>query len=164
MFDKRKLFESLCERLAAMIKGAAEARMVSEAESRSHKGAMSSRYDTFKEEAQALAGGQGKREMDLTRDLSRLQVLMNDHRIFLPAEKVRVGAIVRVKDLDKNEEAWYLNVNAGGGLEIEAEGVKLKSLNLSTPLGQSLFKREDGDQAEFEIEGRVRRLEILEIQ
>lgn len=164
MFDKKRLFESLCEQLRTMINEASAARLVSETESRAHKGAMSSRYDTFKEEAQALAGGHGKREMNLKQELSRLLSFLTYPGVLAPADKVQPGAIVRVKDLNSGDEIYYLIVSAGGGLDLDADDIKFKALSFSTPLGHALLRKEEGDVVEFAVEDRERQLEILEIQ
>lgn len=62
-------------------------------ESKAHKGAMASRYDTFKEEAQYLAGGFAARIQELSSQLAALKSL----QMRLAANsKVSGGAIVEV--------------------------------------------------------------------
>src|SRR3989344_5413843 len=154
MFEKRALFESLFNQLTAMISEAESARKDSERESRAHKGAMASRYDTFKEEAQALARGHGKREMDLRQQLARVKSLLTEGHVLTQATTVQTGAIVHVRDLGKGKEFYYLIVNVGGGLELVADGISIHSLSFSTPLGRVILHKEEGDLVEFAIEGQ----------
>lgn len=164
MYDKKALFTKLCDQLEAMIEEAKAARHDAESESRSHKGAMESRYDTFKEEAQALAGGHGKRELDLRRQLIRIKSLTTEGHAFALATAVQTGSVVRIKDHDAGEELRYLIVNAAGGLKLEHESIQFVSLSFTSPLGRALLRKETGDFVVFQVEGRKRSLEILEIQ
>lgn len=163
MIQKKALFECLCGKLRSMIEEARAAREESERESRSHIGAAESRYDTFKEEAQVLAGGHGKRELDLKDQLARIRSILTEGHVLSPATMVQMGAIVRVRDLGKEEEFHYLIVSVGGGLELALDDTKFYSLSFSSPLGRVLLRKEEGDLVEFTIEGRTRKLEILEI-
>jgi len=61
-----------------------------QAEANTHKGAMSSRYDTFKEEAQALRDGHAKQVQQLGDIIALVQQL--DAR---PSTKVCMGAVVQ---------------------------------------------------------------------
>lgn len=71
----------------------------SQEEANYHKGAMASRYDTFKEEAQYLVEAQQKRKLNLQRDLNNylklIQNLENEAIIF---DTVRVGAGVSLSN------------------------------------------------------------------
>lgn len=165
MFDKKALFVSFGECLQSMIDGARYARKVSEAESRSHKGAASSRYDTFKEEAQALAGAQGKREVDMGTQLAMIKSLIQDGRVLAPTEVIRAGAIVRVTELDSKKEFHYLIVPAGGGFEFQFGDTLFTTLNFSAPLCRTLIHKKEGDTVDVGIsESNKRQLQILEIQ
>ena len=165
MFDKKALFVIFCERLQAMIDGARYARRVSEKESRAHKGAMSSRYDTFKEEAQALAGGQGKREADLGTQLALIKSLIQDGKILTPTEVIRTGAIIHVAELETQKEFYYLIVPSGGGFEFQCGDTVFTTLTFSAPLCRALIRKGEGDIVEFGIDGsNKRQLQILDIQ
>ena len=164
MLNKRALLQDLCRRLETMIKDAQTVRKVSETESRAHKGAMESRYDTFKEEAQALAGGHGKRELHLTEELIQVQELLANDQVLAPANIVRAGAIVRVKDAKGGREIRYLLVTASGGIYLEVDGIEVSSLNSSTPLGRALLRKREGDIVKFAASTHNRELEILDIQ
>lgn len=165
MFDKKALFVALSNYIQGMIDGARYARQVSEAESRSHKGAASSRYDTFKEEAQALAGAQGRREADLGTQLALIKSLIQDGRVLAPTEVIRAGAIVRLTEPDSQKEFLYLIVPAGGGFEFQSDDTSFTTLNFSAPLCRALLRKKEGDIVEIGIdESNKRQLQILEIQ
>lgn len=160
MFDKKVLFIRLCERLQSMIDGARGARKESESESRAHKGAMASRYDTFKEEAQALAGGHGKRELDLITQLSLIKSLIQDGQVLAQTEAIQTGAIVHIAELDSQKKFYYLIVPVGDGFEFQSDNTLFTTLNFSTPLGRALFYKQEGDIVEFSKQ----RLQILDVQ
>lgn len=100
-------------------------------ESRAHKGAMESRYDTFKEEAQYLANAQEGILAELTGAAVLLKSLRDN-----PPRGITQGclyAIVEAEDLEDGSTAKYFLLPAGGGNTYEIDGEKITALNVMAP-------------------------------
>jgi transcription elongation GreA/GreB family factor len=129
-------------------------------ESKAHKGAMASRYDTFKEEAQYLAGGFAARIQELTSLLFALKSL----RMQVTANsKVSGGAIVEVEDTNTGVKTKYFLLPAGGGSVYEVNGEYYSTLTIQAPLARSLFGKTEGDEAEITIHGTTKHLFIVSV-
>ena len=76
-------------------------------------------------------------------------------RSSLPADTVVFGACVRVKDLDLEEEEIYVLVGPG---EEDYENNKILS---SSPIGQGLLGKKQGEIAEIKVPRGMMRYEIL---
>lgn len=114
------------------------------------EGAMISRYDTFLEEAQYLAGGQSKRlaiSLDVVEALQSL-LAKNPNTASLAV----VGSIVTATHLSTNECKKYLMVMDGAGGDhffYPRGGVEILSLSVLSPLGRCMFEQEEGDTFTF---------------
>lgn len=129
-------------------------------ESKAHKGAMASRYDTFKEEAQYLAGGFAARIQELSSQLAAL----NSMRMQITAHsKVYGGAIVEVEDADTNTKTKYFLLPAGGGEMYEVNGEQYTILTIQAPLARVLFGKTDGDEVEITIQETTRHLLVVSV-
>jgi len=129
-------------------------------ESKAHKGAMASRYDTFKEEAQYLAGGFAARIQELTPLLAALKSM----RIQITANsKVAGGAIVEVEDIDTSTKTKYFLLPAGGGYAYKVNGEQYSTLTIQAPLARSLFGKTEGDEVEITIQGTTKHLLIVSV-
>jgi len=98
-----------------------------QAEANAHKGAMSSRYDTFKEEAQALRDGHAKQVQQLGEVIAQIHQL--DAR---PSTKVCMGAVVVT-------DGGNFFVSTGLADEpITIDGAEYECIGLTAPLVQQL--------------------------
>lgn len=127
-------------------------------ESKAHKGAMASRYDTFKEEAQYLAGGFAARIQELSSQLAALKSMQM--RLTANSE-VSGGAIVEVEDVDTSAKTKYFLLPAGGGNMYEVSGEQYSILTIQAPLARALFGKAEGDEAEITIQGATKHLLIV---
>jgi transcription elongation factor GreA len=75
----------------------------------------------------------------------------------LPSDTVVFGARVRVKDLDTSDEESYVLVGAG---EEDYDNNKILT---TSPLGQGLLGKKQGEVAEIRVPRGLLRLKILEI-
>jgi len=134
-------------------------------ESASHKGAMASRYDTFKEEAQAMAAAQEIRIAELRTALDSLRGMLDDPgtKLEQPASRVRLGSIVTIRDTD-DHVAYYFIASAGGGETVEVDQRRIVVITPRAPLGAHLVSKEVGDQVEVSIGGRRREFEVVSIE
>lgn len=104
-----------------------------------HKGAMQSRYDTFKEEAQAKKNG-------LLRQLhekNRLAALINSIKTTHPYDKVELGAIV-----ETDYGNYFISAFICDDLII-VNNKEFLTISLASPLGKALLQRSKGDIVEF---------------
>lgn len=129
-------------------------------ESKAHKGAMASRYDTFKEEAQYLAGGLAARIQELS---SQLAALKSMQMRLAANSKVSGGAIVEVEDVDMSAKTKYFLLPAGGGNMYKVGGEQYLILTIQAPLARTLFGKTDGDEAEITIQGATKHLLVVSV-
>ena len=157
---KSKLLDMAISDIEKQIETAERGRQDSIEESKAHKGAMASRYDTFKEEAQYLAGGFAARIQELT----PLLAILKSMRMRVPANsRISGGAIVEVEDADTGVRSKYFILPAGGGNTYEVDGEKYSTLTLQAPLARTLFGKTEGDEAEIKIQGTTKHLLIVSV-
>jgi len=126
-------------------------------EANEYKGAMESRYDTFKEEAQYLKGGY---EKHLETALSELSLLNQISPINLGS--VQFGAIVKTLYRGKNGEIINVNYFIAASISnepIEVQNEKYICISPPSPLSRALKGKEIGDLFVF----RDKEIEIIEI-
>jgi hypothetical protein len=86
---KTELINAVREKLHEKIMSQRSAMAEAQNEANSHKGAMASRYDTFKEEAQALRDGHARQLQTLAEVAAQFQQLKASH-----CDQVVLGALV----------------------------------------------------------------------
>jgi transcription elongation factor GreA len=86
--------------------------------------------------------------------LARVEVV---HPLPVPNGRVVFGALVKVYDPEADQEHAYQIV---GQAEGDANNGRV---SLSSPIGQALLGKEEGDEVKFSTPGGVRVLEILEV-
>lgn len=158
---KENLLDLAIADIEKQIEAAERGRKDAIEESKAHKGAMASRYDTFKEEAQYLAGGFAARIQELTPLLAALNSLrMNT----LPTtNKVAGCAIVEIEDLNDGTKAKYFLLPAGGGESYEVGGEKYVILTPRAPLARAIMGKVAGDEVEMTIQGTTRKFLVVSV-
>lgn len=143
-----------------MLATAEESRKNAIEESRYHKGAMESRYDTFKEEAQYLMTAQDVRIMELSSTVAVLESFLV--RPNISSEKAKIFSLVELED-EAGHSASYLILPAGGGITCTAQEKKVITINESSPLARALIGKVDGEDVEFDVAGKQRVFSIISI-
>lgn len=157
---KTIILDRIIEEVETQIKNAERGRLDAIEESKAHKGAMESRYDTFKEEAQYLAGGYATRLVELGKTLGALKSI----RDYPPTIAMGSGyAIVEVENLDDGSRAKYFLLPAGGGNTYEVEEEEITVLNVGAPLARVFIGSVAGDEVETKIQGTTRRFNIVSV-
>jgi transcription elongation factor GreA len=108
-------------------------------------------YDSAKNE-------QGMNELkiaELTEKLSRARILDNEKNI--PKDRVVIGAKVKLKDLNSNEEMEYMLVS-----ELEANFEQGK-ISITSPIGRGLVSRKENEVVEIKVPAGVLKYKILQI-
>jgi transcription elongation GreA/GreB family factor len=121
-----------------------------------HKGAMASRYDTFKEEAQMLKDGfarQYQKSLEILASLNQFKknITINNKDI------VTVGSLVSVLE-DETEKEYYILPDITY-TSFEIENIKFECISSHTPLAKALLGKEIDDEVIF----NNRYLEILDL-
>lgn len=129
---ERALLEKIKEHEVAMEDAQREANF--------HKGAMESRYDTFKEEAQERKDAHAKQIAQITKLLSSLISITQKKA----SEKVEFGSVVET-DSDVNYFMFSYIFNT----PIVIDNKKFLPINLLTPLGQQFLNKKIGDVVNF---------------
>lgn len=107
-------------------------------------------YDAAKE-AQAF---NEKKVSELEAKLADARILDDEN---IPNDKVLIGAIVELKDLDTLEEITYMLVS-----ELEAD-YKQRKISVSSPVGRGLLNHKEGEDVEIKIPSGIMRYKILKI-
>src|SRR3989344_2272089 len=151
---KTAILDRIIKEVETQIKNAERGRLNALEESKAHKGAMESRYDTFKEEAQYLVGGFAARLVELGKTLGALKSI----RDYPPTVTNGSGyAIVEVENLDDGSRVKYFLLPAGGGNTYEVEGEKITILNIGASLARAFIGSVAGDEGGIKIQGTTRR-------
>ena len=107
-------------------------------------------YDAAKD-AQGL---NEKRISELEEKLSRVRILDDED---IPKDEVLIGATVRLKDLDTEEELEYTLLS-----EEEADYAQGK-ISISSPVGKCLLNHKENDIVEIKIPAGILKYKVLKI-
>ena len=75
---------------------------------------------------------------------------------------VRVGALLCLEH-DAGERWFFLGPD-GAGVKLRHEGQEILVISPRSPLGQALLGRQEGDEVELRVNGRLQRYEVLEVR
>ena len=144
---KRQVIAEVINITRSMLATAEEGRRNAIEESKYHKGAMQSRYDTFKEEAQYLMQAQDVRIAEFNSTISTLSSLLTK----LNGEtytKVGLLTLVELKN-ESGKLVSYLILPAGGGITCTVNKKKVTTINESSPLALAINGLSQSEEAEF---------------
>ena len=151
------LIDAIIQHIRSGISQATESKRSAQSEANEHKGAMESRHDTFKEEAQYMVSAQEVRISELSRSLETMQDLRYHADECSPGGEITLGSIVRLSSLSNALGDWYILSPAAGGLDIISDdGVEVTAITSESPLGSMLLGRSAGDEIELPLnQGRA---------
>lgn len=148
---KKSVVSAVIAEIESMISTAENDRQKAIEESRYHKGAMESRYDTFKEEAQYLMAAQDLRIRDLSSTVSVLKVLLS--KPIVQKERIETYALVEIEDTDSRTLKTYLILSEGGGVSCSVDGRSVFTISVTSPLARALVGLRKGDDVELNVAG-----------
>lgn len=157
---KRLIVTEVLRVIRSMLATAQEGRTNAIEESKYHKGAMESRYDTFKEEAQYLMVAQDVRIGEINSTIAVLESLLT--RPNVPSKKIRVFSLVELED-DAGIPASYLILPVGGGVTCTINERKVTTINESSPLARAISGKSEGEETELDVAGAKKILSIISI-
>lgn len=132
---KKQLLATCKEKIIEQIATNKKAMEEAQREANSHIGAMESRYDTFKQEAQALRDGYAmeiQKCMDMQKIINNIPLELTD--------TVHVGAVIETDGMNYFVAAHLFSE------PLMLDSKKYMSISYSSPVCQSLAKRKKGDQ------------------
>lgn len=158
--NKKVLLEEVIKMVQEELQNAQIGADSAQEEVESHKGAMMSRYDTFREEAQYLAGGQNARISELRDDIDALTRLQEK-----PPEVQHgcIYALIEVEDTDGSKTKYFL-LPAGGGQKHSTSEGEISTLRTGTPVAKALIASKPGDTREVKVGPKVRKIKVLSIE
>ena len=108
-------------------------------------------YDAAKE-AQAHNAA---RRTDLEDKLARVKIIEDQD---IPTDKIYIGAIVTLKDLDAEEKLKYMMVSP------EESDYEENKISILSPIGKGLMGHGKGEELEIEVPAGVLKYKILKIE
>lgn len=154
------IIDRIIEEVEAQIQNAERGRLTAIEDSKAHKGKMESRFDTFKEEAQNLAGALSLQVLELMKTLSALKSVRG---YSLPITTVSGYAIVTVENCDDGTIAKYFLLPAGGGNEYDVGEDKVTVLSVGAPIARAFMGASVGDVREVTLQKKVKRFRIVSV-
>ena len=116
-------------------------------------------HGDLRENAEFHAAKERQRFVDAR--LAQLKKRLSDFALVdmtkIPRDRVGLGSIVVVLDLDKDEEITYRIVTSE-----EADATK-GQISTSSPIGRGLLAKQVGDEVKISIPGGSRSLEVLKL-
>ena len=76
----------------------------------------------------------------------------------IPADKVYIGAIVTLKDMEKGEDVKYMFVSP------EEASYEENKLSIFSPIGKGLTAHQEGEEVEIHVPTGVQKYKILKIE
>ncbi len=143
--DAKRLIELVLIRLSADLESASRSQQLSLQDTREAGSAMTSRYDTFREEAEYRTTGYGLQMLQIRDAIGKIKSLL----VVDPATGQRVisGSLVTIKT--QRDQKTYLILPSGGGMELCLEDRVVHTINLQAPLARSIFNSQEGDEVEL---------------
>lgn len=135
---KRTLIAKCIEILESEIRETKKAMDDAQEEANSHKGAMESRYDTFKEEAQYKVGAYARKLVLLSKQLSQIQLI-----------KIGITTQAQLGSIVESEEKKYFLVGYLGPEPIQVGEEKYFPISISSPIGKMLLNKKAGETVHF---------------
>ena len=108
-------------------------------------------YDAAKE-AQAYNAA---RRSDLEDKLARAKIIEDQD---IPSDKIYIGAIATLKDLDTGEEMKYMMVSA------EESSYEENKVSILSPIGKALLGHAEGEELEIEVPAGALKYKVLKIE
>lgn len=135
---KKKLLEICKSEIQAQMLQQKQAMDDAQEEANAHKGAMESRYDTFKEEAQRKKDAHAKQYHQLMLLDSALgNVTLDEHK------EIKFGSVVETEQTNYFLFAYIFDD------PLEVDDKKFLSINLMSPLGKAMNGKKKGDKVVF---------------
>jgi len=95
------------------------------------------------------------RRSDLEDKLSRTKIIEDQD---IPSDKIYIGAIATLKDLDTDEKMTYMLVSP------EESSFEDNKISILSPIGKALLGHAEGEELEIEVPAGVLKYKVLKIK
>ena len=92
---------------------------------------------------------------DLETKLAKVRIIENEN---IPSDKVYIGAIVKLKDLESDEEITYTMVSP------EESNYEEKKLSIFSPVGKGLMGKKEGEEVTIQVPAGTLKYKVLKIK
>ena len=157
--DKRALVQKILAQLTAGLELYAKAARAAHAEATHESSKAENKYDTRGLEASYLARGQAKQAAEVVQAIEEFEAL--PLRLFTSEDLIDVGAFVELKA--KRGSNFYFVGPRGGGTEVSHGGQEVLVITPSSPLGQQIVGRQQGDKVQLNIAGSANEFHIAAV-
>lgn len=147
MINKKKILEVIILDYQEKLERYKKSMENAQKEANHHKGAMESRYDTFKEEAQILKEGFAK-QYNKTNEILKILQSYKMNIIDKNFHKVLPGSIVKCIVNNKDEKNFFI-IKGVNFNEYNINDICITTLNSDAPLAKKLLNLEEGDEIAF---------------
>ena len=153
--QKQEILELILSELKGTLDVLVESALIAKEASTNEESKAENKYDTRGLEAGYLASGQAKRVQKLKEQIFLLEKM--EPKSFSSDERISLSAIINISiDEDREVLLFLLPV---GGVEVDYQGQRYKSITLESPLGQNLIDQEVG----YDFTLSNREYEVLEL-
>ncbi len=118
--------------------------------------AMTSRYDSTREEMGAVADAIAQKITQLDELIGRMQ------RMPVSQGRIQLGAIALVAE-GKHRYYVFVVPEGAGGREISEGEIRIVTIAPISPIGRALLRKQVGDEIEINLPSGIRILEVLEV-
>lgn len=160
MYDKKAILDKVIVELEKSLKTLVQVAHTARIEATHEEAKAENKYDTRGLEASYLAGAQAKRASELMSAIDSLKILQL--RNYTDETPIEATALVEVQE-EGSLCHWFFILPQQGGVSIEIEGQKVRTLSPSSPLGERLFGRTVGYFFELQKKGVNVEYEITQI-
>jgi transcription elongation GreA/GreB family factor len=153
--DKINVLKNDVERLNSMISQATSAAKEAQKEANYHIGAMQSRYDTFKEEAQYLAEAQKLRIFTLKDKAAQSEELISklESKSLIENVIVNLGSLVCI-EIEHDKKIYYFFVPDGTGKIVKIGQYQAVCISPEAPIAIPIIGCQIDDEIEFLFGGK----------
>ena len=153
---KKELLKGLLARAEEQEVAVKKALATAQNDANEAEGAMVSRYSTFKEEAQYLAGGLKGRLNAIQADIAMIKQLLE--LTIRRNNRVESLAIVTV-EIGREEKKYFILPALAGEIMND-----MAIITPSSPIGKALIRKETGDEFSFTVDGKKKTGDIIDVQ
>ncbi len=148
--EKSEVRRLLVERVAQSLETLEESQQTIQAGATHEESRAEDPKDTRATESSYLARGLAERVAKLRNGMARLEAL--ELRVFAAADEIALSALIGLEN-EKGQKSVSFLVPAGGGENLQVEGIPVRCVTPGSPLGAALLGRELGDEIELDLPG-----------
>lgn len=160
--DKKEFFKKMVDGLRRTLEQTKKVEKDYQSTANDHKGAMGSRYDTFKQEAQFMVTACQRRIHDASESLAFAEMLLAQISSHESDKRISTGSIVTLAT-QSGEVEMYVLADSGGGMELMYEGKEVMVITPYSPMGKQLVGHEAGEKVRVQIGNRETNYQVVEV-